>query len=410
MIVNSSNQLQNSFSNLGQCIEMTKGYAFKSSWFSNNGYPIVKVSNFTEDSIDISNLLFIPNEIAKDYQKYKILHGDVIIQTVGSWPRNPNSVVGKVIKVPSNLSGALLNQNAVLLKPNCKLEKKYLFYLLKEQSFKKYIIGTAQGAANQASITLESIKSFTFQRPIINIQQKIASILSAYDDLIENNLKRIKILKEMAQLIYREWFVNFRFPGHENVRMVDSPMGMIPEGWEVKKLGEVIELAYGKGLKQSTRKDGKIPVFGSSGIIGFHNESLVKGSGVIVGRKGNVGSVHWSYYDFYPIDTVYYVISELPLYYVYFNLQKQNFINNDAAVPGLSRTQAYLLPFLVPSENVLEYFTDIIEPKFELIKSLQSKNENLQNTRDLLLSKLISGEIDVSGMDIEVSELNQSSE
>jgi len=98
----------------------------------------------------------------------------------------------------------------------------------------------------------------------------------------------------MARLLYREWFVHFRFPGHEQVAMVDSPLGPIPEGWEMRQLGDVIELAYGKGLRKSDRIPGTYPVYGSSGVVDYHNESLVEGPGIIVGRKGNVGTVFWS--------------------------------------------------------------------------------------------------------------------
>src|SRR3990172_8014376 len=202
---------------LGLHIQTQKGYAFKSEWYNNSGTPIVKVSDFTDDSIDSSNLTCIPNEIATNYLKYQLNNGDVVIQTVGSWPSNPKSVVGKVIRIPSNASGALLNQNAVKIIPDKTLDKSYLFYLLKSNLFKEYIIGCAQGAASQASITLEDIRKFSFKLLPFPTQRIIAAILSTYDDLIENNTRRIKILEEMAQAIYKEWFVNFRFPGHEKV-------------------------------------------------------------------------------------------------------------------------------------------------------------------------------------------------
>src|SRR6266702_8488463 len=176
--------------------------------------------------------------------------------------------------------------------------------------------------------------------PPLPTQRKIAFILSAYDDLIENNTRRIAILEEMAQSLYREWFVHFRFPGHEKKRLVESELGLIPEGWEVVKLGDAIELAYGKALKADTRMAGDIPVYGSAGIVGYHYEGLIKGPGIIVGRKGNVGSVFWSDTDFFPIDTVFYIRSKVSLHYIYYNLKAQHFINNDAAVPGLNRNQA----------------------------------------------------------------------
>jgi type I restriction enzyme, S subunit len=240
--------------------------------------------------------------------------------------------------------------------------------------------------------------------PPLPTQRKIAAILSAYDDLIENNTRRIAILEEMAQSLYREWFVHFRFPGHEKNGMVESALGMIPEGWEVVKLGDVVELAYGKGLRADTREPGNIPVYGSAGIVGYHNEDLVKGPGVIVGRKGNVGSVFWSDTNFFPIDTVFYIRSNVCLHYVYFNMRGQHFINNDAAVPGLNRNQAYLLPFILPDESTLAKFQGFIDPVFRQIKLLTQKNANLRRIRDLLLPRLIGGEVDVEGLDIAMGE------
>jgi len=271
----------------------------------------------------------------------------------------------------------------------------YVYYFLKTLDLKKYNSGAGVPTLNRNHLDTLEIAIHDFQS-----QRKIATTLSAYDGLIENNLRRIKILEEMAQTIYREWFVKFRFPGHEKIRVVDSPMGKIPEGWEVKKLGDVIELAYGKGLKKTDRIEGNVPVYGSSGVLGYHITRLVNGPGIIVGRKGNVGSVHWSNSDFFPIDTVFYVKTKLSLYYVFYNFQTQNFINADAAVPGLSRNQAYLLSFLVPPYTIVEQFEEMIKPFFALGIKMKDKIEVLKQTRDLLLPKLISGELDVSDLDI----------
>lgn len=241
--------------------------------------------------------------------------------------------------------------------------------------------------------------------PPVSTQRKIAGVLSLYDHLIDNNTRRIETLKEMAQAIYREWFVNFRFPGHKDVELVESELGPIPEGWEVRKLGEVMELSYGKGLRKADRVDGEIPVYGSSGVIDSHNEALVEGPGIVVGRKGNVGSVYWVQGGFCPIDTTYYVVTDLPLRYVYFDLQYQGFVNSDAAVPGLNRNQAYSLPFLVPPLGLTERFDVMVAKMFEMIRALQRINGVLSEARDLLLPKLISGEIDVTDLDIDTSGL-----
>ena len=270
-----------------------------------------------------------------------------------------------------------------------------------------YYFSSPSGKANVQSLVMQvaaagirgsELAKLKIPRLSLLRQRRIASILSAYDDLIENNTRRIAILEEMARRIYEEWFVRFRFPGHENVRMVESELGLVPEGWCKRKLGDDIELAYGKALKSEERIAGEVPVYGSSGIVGYHNASLVGGPGIIVGRKGNVGSVYWSDVPFYPIDTVYFVKTPLPFHFVFFNLKQQNFLNNDAAVPGLNRNQAYALPLLLPDGDLLAAFETRCGPLLEFARLLAKTNTNLRTTRDLLLPKLISGELDVSDL------------
>jgi len=227
--------------------------------------------------------------------------------------------------------------------------------------------------------------------PPLPVQRRIAGILSAYDELMENSLRRIRILEAMGRTLYSKWFVHFRFPGHERLSRVTSPLGDIPKGWEVKKLGEVLELNYGKALKQENRNRGDVPVYGSSGVVGHHDTALVSGPGIIVGRKGNVGSVFWSDESFYPIDTAYFVTSKLPLRFLYHDLQTKNFLNNDAAVPGLNRSQAYSLETIVPPQDMLQRFVTIADAFGQQESLLRTQIANLQQTRDLLLPRLLSG-------------------
>ncbi len=273
---------------------------------------------------------------------------------------------------------------------------KYVYYYLKTLNLEDYNSGAGVPTLNRNH--LDSVEITIHPK---DKQRKIASILSAFDDLIENNSRRIEILEEVARRIYSEWFVHFRYPGHEKDELVDSGMelGAIPEGWEVKELEDVIDLTYGKGLRKKDRIEGKYPVYGSSGIIDWHNEYYVEGPGVIVGRKGNVGSMFWEYKNFNPIDTTYYVETELPLTYAYFNLQNQNFINSDAAVPGLSKRQASTLPVLVPDEETLNNFDSKTIQIFDLKRVFTEKNKKLKETRDLLLPKLISGKVEINELD-----------
>ncbi|TXH64642.1 MAG: hypothetical protein E6Q81_03375 [Thermomonas sp.] len=225
--------------------------------------------------------------------------------------------------------------------------------------------------------------------PPIKVQLRLASCLSAYDDLIENNRRRIKLLEESARLLYREWFVHLRFPGHEHVKVVDG----VPEGWERKPLKEIATLNYGKALKEELRQPGPYPVYGSSGIVGSHMAGLTSGPGIIVGRKGNVGSVYWSPVAFFAIDTVYYISVEQSSLYLYYALQDAQFISTDVAVPGLNRDFAYSRQLLVPADQVLSEFLEAVMPFHQQIEKLTILSEKLHEARDLLLPRLMSGDL-----------------
>jgi len=231
--------------------------------------------------------------------------------------------------------------------------------------------------------------------PPLITQRRIASILSAYDDLIENNERRIAILEDMARRIFREWFVEFRFPGHEAVPMVDTEAGKIPEGWRVAALREVLDLKYGKALKADAREAGPFPVFGSSGVVGTHSSAMVEGPGIVVGRKGNVGAVHWSQAAFWPIDTAFFVHSDLPLHWVHQQLLSLTFLNSDAAVPGLNREGALNMKINYPPEELIERFAPVATAFRDQSSLLSAATERLRASRDLLLPRLISGELSV---------------
>lgn len=271
---------------------------------------------------------------------------------------------------------------------------RFLYHYLKGSY--SNLVGLKLGGSQQ-NLNAATLKSFPINFPSLAIQQKIAAILSAYDDLIANNQRRIALLERMAADIYREWFVRLRFPGHAQVKIEKG----VPQGWTVCNLGDVLELCYGKALKDEARLPGYIPVYGSGGVVGTHSAALVEGPGIVVGRKGNVGSVFWSDVAFFPIDTVYYVRSDVSLYYLVFLLRSMNFINNDAAVPGLSRQQAYANKLLCPPEELINQFTAKVKSLFEMRRVLSAQIEQLKATRDALLPRLISGQLPVDGLDIQ---------
>ena len=271
-----------------------------------------------------------------------------------------------------------------------KLSSRYLYYWIQSPQGKGVLFNSTIGSSQKA-LTISMLKEISIPLPPISVQNRIIDILSAYDDLIENNQKQIKLLEEAAMRLYKEWFVKLRFPGYESTNIVDG----VPDGWLCSKTKDFIRFKYGKALKADDRKDGKYPVYGSSGIVGYHNEFLVEAPVVIVGRKGNVGSVYISFVNAYPIDTVYYVESNISIYYTYFNLLTRTFLNNDSAVPGLNRDYAESMEMLCPSRYLQNEFDNKVSILFDMQFKLQHQIDLLKQARDKLISKLMNGEIEV---------------
>jgi type I restriction enzyme S subunit len=265
---------------------------------------------------------------------------------------------------------------------------KYLFDALLQRQYKTFTQGAAQDNLSQAKLL-----SLTFPIPGLSEQQYIADILSAYDDLIENNRRRIQLLKQAARLLYKEWFVHLRFPGHEHVKINNG----VPEGWERKPLGDVLMLQRGFDLPVNNRKDGPYPIYASTGINGYHAEAKVKGPGVVTGRSGSIGTVMYVPDDFWPLNTSLW-IKEFkkvgPLFAVHLlsGLHLEQY-NGGAAVPTLNRNDVHRIEVLCPSKTVLELFDEHVAPVYRQIKILEEQSKKLQSARDLLLPRLMNGEI-----------------
>ena len=296
-----------------------------------------------------------------------------------------------------------------------KIEYEFLYYLLKSKVDE--IIGLATGATYK-EINKTVFSSIEIDIPNLLTQKQIADVLSAYDDLIENNTKRIKILEEIAQAIYKEWFVYFRFPGHEKaksrserssatgIKMIDSKteFGKIPEGWEVKKIKDVFDVKYGKNLPTSKIEDaGKYPVYGAGGVIGFYDEQNSNGKVALITCRGNGSGTVWRTRGLGFVTNNSFVVRQKEEYghvsfeTIYFALKEANV---DSAISGSAQPQITIeslnfVNVLLPEENLLKSFQHIIKTNFDLIDSLFIENQNLCKARDLLLPKLVSGEIRV---------------
>ena len=319
----------------------------------------------------------------RELEKYLLQVGDIVVARTGA-------TVGyaKQIRTSEN---AVFASYLVRFRINSEIaEPRFMGHLVESDIYKQYVKSQVGGAA-QPNANARVLGRFSFTLPSRRVQRRIADILSAYDDLIENNRQRIALLEQAARELYREWFVRLRFPGHEGKRIIDG----VPEGWERVTLENIGQLRYGKSLKAEDRIDGDYPVYGSSGVVGTHDTPHVMGPGIIVGRKGNVGSVYWSDDDFCAIDTVYYVEPSAVTLHLYYTLENMDFINTDVAVPGLNRNLAYSRQVLLPSLEMQEAFNEVSATQQKQIALLRKENNNLEYARDLLLPRLMSGDVAV---------------
>ena len=386
---------------LSEYAEIKPGFAFKSDRFTDKSsdIPLVKGDNVQQGYIDWTKAKFWNSDDVDDYRDYLLEPGDIVVAMDRPW-------VNAGLKwafIKAHDPKCLLVQRVARLRAKRGLSQDFLRYLVSSKYFASYIEPIVTGV-NVPHISGKQIGDFRIPLPEIDIQEKVAALLATYDDLIENNKRRITLLENMAEEIYREWFVRFRFPGWQEAEFEKG----LPAGWSIKRLNDILVLQYGKALKSEDRVEGTVPVYGSSGVVGFHNEALVERPGIIVGRKGNVGAIHWSDVAFYPIDTVYYVVSDLSKHFLYYLLHSVNFINNDAAVPGLNRKQAYSNEVLVPKSGLIEQFEELVKPLYDQKRSLIKMNDNLEKTKNQLLPRLISGKLSVENLDIQLPPSMQS--
>ena len=241
-------------------------------------------------------------------------------------------------------------------------------------------------------------------------QERIGKEADAFDRKIALNTAMNETLEATAHALFRDWFVDFgpvRAKMEGRVPYLAPDVWALfpdrldeeekPEGWRTQRLSDILELAYGKSLPSPQRRLGQIPVYGSGGIAGWHDKPLISGGTIIVGRKGPVGSIYWEARPCFPIDTVFFVRSEIPASYCLYLLKSLGLekMNTDAAVPGLNRENAYRLEVAIDA-NVVQAFSEFTNSLQSRIDANLAENRTLAATRDLLLPRLMSGELRVA--------------
>jgi type I restriction enzyme, S subunit len=372
------------------------------------GIKIIGVSDFQDNFYpNYCNLEEInPSGIVKrdDY----LLNNDILfVRSNGN-----RNLIGRSIFIKDLTEKITFSGFTIRLRFNSiNLIPKFYFYLFRSNLIRQLLSAYGSGT-NINNINQKILSELNVPLPSIETQRKIASILSAYDDLIENNTRRIKILEEMAQLIYKEWFVKFRFPGHEKCKFVDSELGKIPEGWNVNKVVEILDFV--KGRKSKTLFDrpteNSVPYLLIDGIRNDNHVYTEDEKGIEAKQEDIImimdgassGQVHIGSSGFLGSTLAKVVIKgeQLSAFYIYYyfldNVKSISDNNTGSAIPHASKDYIKNMLIIIPSENLMTEFNSFILDIQSKIKI--NKNKLLHQTRDMLLPKLISGELDVEEM------------
>lgn len=406
---------------LGSFAKVISGFAFKSKDLQDDAeIPVIKIGNIKHEYVDlnITNSQFVHDLFLKKLnKKYVISKGDLLISLTGSHLNQPNSVVGRVALYRHDQI-ALLNQRAgkVIIKNKNQIDKLFLFYLLSTNSMRVEIALRAFGAANQANVSPSDIENIKLTLPPLPLQTRIADLLSAYDELIELNNRRIALLEQTAEQLYKEWFVRLRFPGYEQTKVRKG----VQEGWSVKRLSDVCHIMSGgtPSKKVSQYWDGSIPFFTPKDVpasifcfstdqyiteVGLENcnSKLYPEHTIMLTARGTVGKVAMLGKPMAMNQSCFALKGkEISPFYAFLLIKHQmkvfKAMANGATFDTIILKTFDMIKVNHPTAELIKYFHQRVKPIFNQIQTLQTQNQALRRTRDLLLPRLISGQLSVA--------------
>ncbi len=381
----------------------------KRSEFLPTGVPFLNSSIIVDNRLVFEDANFISDEKFGQITKGRVRWKDIIVTTRGNG-------VGKAAYFCGGFSEALVNAQMLILRADAEvIDPRFLFFEVISPHFQAKIRGHASGSA-QPQIPIRDFREIEVVVPPLPMQRRIAVILSAYDELIENSQRRIKILESMARALYREWFVHFRFPGHEFVKIIDG----VPEGWEVNNLSKLCSRMESGGTPRRNLAEywdgGEISWFKTGELWdGFLFESQEKLTELANARIFDPGTILMAIYGSPTVGRMGIVtqpsscnqaalglvadtkqISQTFLYFVLLSLRDHfNSMAQGAAQQNISKEKVAGTAALVPPIDLVKAFDSIAEPTFAQIQTLQRQIQNLRRTRDLLLPRLLSGQVNL---------------
>jgi len=393
---------------LGDLIKDKRNGIYKKKEYHGRGVKIVNMGELFKYDV-ISNQEMELIELSQDEKKRFLLKdGDLLFAR--------RSLVldgsGKCSLVANPKEEITFESSIIRLRLDKEIANpRFYFYYFKSPQGRAKIISIASRTAVSGIRSNDLIELYVDTPPIL-VQKNIASILSAFDDLIENNTRRIQILEEMALLIYKEWFVHFRYPGHENVPLVDSPLGKIPKGWEVKKLEEVCNLVIGQSPKSEFYNENGDGLPFHQGVKDFGNrypatttwctikKRVAEEGDILFSVRAPVGRINIANTKMVIGRGLHAIRSKYGYQVFIYHQLKEKFQEEDTIGGGtifksVTKSDVQGLKLIIPVTNLINSFEDKVSPIFRHIKVLTNKNIYLKQIRDLLLPKLISGKINV---------------
>ena len=403
---------------LGDVADVLSGYAFKTKDFIEEGVPVVKIKNIIPPNIDINDTQYVSNEMYEEKIKYALNYNDILISMTGSNVNQIASAVGKIGRVKLKYTKLLLNQRVgkLFVKDNSKCNYDYLYYYLIQPEIRYNLAANAGGSANQANISPADIKNIDIKLPSLEEQEKIVNILSCLDDKIELNNEMNKTLEEMAQSIFKRWFVDFEFPNEDGQpykssggEMVESELGMIPKGWEVGSFSDISEILDSKRIPLSKREREKraniYPYYGAASLMDYVDDYIFEGIHVLMGEDGTVidkdgfpilqyvGGKFW-------VNNHAHVLkgkNEFSNEFVYLYLSNTNVTHlvTGAVQPKINQKNLTSLKLPIPDKNMTVKFNSLAKNIFEYIYEIRQENKKLEEIRSILLPVLMNGTINI---------------